>query len=172
MLSDLVEHDNKRPLMRSITLAGQPNIDRFWAKVQKTDGCWFWTAFLNDWGYGTFRVLEGNRLAHRVAWVIEYGLIPDGMCVLHRCDETSCVRGTHLFLGTDKDNAADRVAKGRNDNKKGKRNPNAILTEEQVKEIRGTPASVIDDILATKYGVAYQTIYGIRTRDRGCWGHV
>lgn len=57
---------------------------------------------------------EGRmRLAHRVAWMITNGPIPDGLCVLHRCDNPPCVNPAHLFLGTVQDNNADRDAKGR-----------------------------------------------------------
>lgn len=161
-----------RPEMRSITLAGPLNIERFWAKVRKTDDCWLWIGSRNSDNYGMFRVLEGSRMAHRVAWVIENGPIPPDMCVLHKCDNAACVRVAHLFLGTDKDNAEDRAAKGRNDDKRGKLNPNAKLTEEQIKEIRETPITISADTLAVKYGVAYQTIRGIRRRDRDCWRHV
>jgi hypothetical protein len=70
-------------------------------------GCWIWKGVTT--GYGTFR----GQAAHRVAWQIEHGLIPDGMMVLHRCDNPPCVNPKHLFLGTARDNAQDARSKGR-----------------------------------------------------------
>jgi len=89
---------------------------RFLSKVslQITSGCWVWTGFRNAQGYGHF-ALDGYKVgrAHRASWVLHRGSIPTGLCVLHRCDNPSCVNPDHLFLGTDADNAHDRDAKGR-----------------------------------------------------------
>lgn len=93
--------------------------DRFWMKVNKTDGCWLWTAATFAYGYGIFRVDGRNQYAHRVAWELTNGPIPDGLSCLHRCDVPGCVNPDHLFLGTQGDNARDRNAKGRAASKKG-----------------------------------------------------
>ena len=90
--------------------------DRFWSFVNKTDGCWLWTGSTNRKGYG--QMSQGRRglrplHAHRLSWMIHFGEISSGMCVLHRCDNPPCVRPDHLFLGTIADNDADRDAKGR-----------------------------------------------------------
>jgi hypothetical protein len=87
-------------------------IARFWAKVEKTDGCWLWRAQIAC-GYGRFRSDQGNMQAHRFAWIITNGPIPDGLWVLHKCDVKICVNPEHLFLGTHEDNMADMVQKGR-----------------------------------------------------------
>ena len=86
----------------------------FWARVVKHDaGCWIWTGARNPAGYGGFNVRRQQRLAHRVAWTMERGAVPDGLCVLHRCDNPPCVNPDHLFLGTQLDNVADMIDKGR-----------------------------------------------------------
>jgi hypothetical protein len=86
---------------------------RFWAKVQKTDGCWLWTACVVR-RYGQFGVSSGVRMrAHRYSWELVHGAVPDGLWVLHRCDNPLCVNPEHLFLGDVGVNSRDMVAKGR-----------------------------------------------------------
>jgi hypothetical protein len=94
--------------------------ERFFAKTKLADQlpvmatpCLEWTASRNRKGYGQFRLDGKTERAHRVAWQIAHGPIPDGLHVLHKCDNPPCVAVEHLFLGTDADNAADRDAKGR-----------------------------------------------------------
>ncbi len=90
--------------------------ERFWKMVAKGDGCWIWTGGRFPCGYGrlTRRGEPGaSSLAHRVSWELNYGHIPSGLNVLHRCDNPPCVRPDHLFLGTQADNAADMMRKGR-----------------------------------------------------------
>lgn len=87
--------------------------DRFWLKAQKSDGCWEWQGQRNHRGYGDFSIVYKRWKAHRYSWFLANGSIPDGMKVLHRCDNTSCVRPDHLFVGTQKDNVHDAIQKGR-----------------------------------------------------------
>lgn len=89
------------------------DVDRFWAKVHKTDGCWLWTGGMYATGYGFTGTRKRRLYAHRVAYMLTYGPIPDGMQVCHHCDTPPCVRPDHLFLGNHAENAADRIAKGR-----------------------------------------------------------
>lgn len=92
--------------------------ERFWSKVDRSgDGCWEWTAkSRTSFGYGVMRVggtpgrLEG---AHRLAWQYTNGPIPDGLCVLHSCDNPPCCNPAHLRIGTKADNTRDKVERGR-----------------------------------------------------------
>ena len=86
----------------------------FWKKVRKTtSGCWGWVGASSGAGYGHTRIGGRNISAHRTSWELHFGAVPDGMCVLHRCDNRRCVRPDHLFLGTLSDNSRDCVEKGR-----------------------------------------------------------
>lgn len=94
---------------------------RFWAKVDKGAGdnnaCWLWTAKRNALGYGQFSDRDlPTVMANRLAWLFVCGPIPDGLNVLHRCDNPPCCNPAHLFLGTPGDNARDRDAKRRGAN--------------------------------------------------------
>ena len=90
--------------------------EKFNAKIKRGDGCWLWQASVTADGYGRMGIGgPGNKrmLAHRVAWQLYVGKIPDGMLVLHKCDNPPCCNPKHLFLGTDADNARDMSRKGR-----------------------------------------------------------
>lgn len=103
----------------------------FWAKVNK-DGpipahkpelgkCWLWTASKNPRGYGHFWASK-IQSAHRVSYIEEFGKIPDGISVLHKCDVRNCVNPQHLFIGTQLDNVQDMISKGRDNHAIGDAN--------------------------------------------------
>lgn len=79
--------------------------DRFWAKVQKGDGCWLWMAAKDKWGYGKFKVeSRRQRVAHRVAYELVRGPVPDGLELDHLCRNPSCVNPEHLEPVTSAEN--------------------------------------------------------------------
>lgn len=87
---------------------------RFWAQVEKTDGCWLWRGRRDGSGYGQLQYKKQRIGAHRLSYELHIAEIPAGLWVLHRCDNKLCVRPDHLFLGTHLDNVRDCVSKGRN----------------------------------------------------------
>lgn len=98
----------------------QSSESRFWSRVQTKgpDDCWTWSGRPSPDGYGTLRVNGRKTGAHRYAYELARGPIPDGpdgstLHVLHRCDNPPCCNVRHLFLGTNIDNIRDRDAKGR-----------------------------------------------------------
>ena len=112
-----------------------PAGELFEKKFRKTNlGCWEWQSAKDGFGYGAFRFSGKTVKAHRFSWEFYIGDIPNGLCVLHRCDNPGCVNPDHLFLGTRTDNAKDRDKKGRCASKE--KHYCAKLSEEQVKTIR------------------------------------
>lgn len=104
----------------------------FWANVKKTKhGCWTWTGMRTAYGYGQFTLLGRKVYAHRLAYELKKGRIPQGLIVCHTCDNPGCVRPAHLFAGSRLDNNRDCSAKMRT----GK----TYLTRRQVQIIRTTP---------------------------------
>lgn len=137
--------------------------ERFEEKFAKSDnGCWMWTASKNQDGYGKFVFSGRLQKAHRVAWTLYVGEIPDGMCILHRCDNRYCVNPTHLFMGTKADNARDRDSKGRGACLSGEKHWRSKLTDEQVKTIRERRNSgALTTDLAKDFGMSQQAISDI-----------
>ena len=128
-------------------------IARFFAKAKLADSvrpgmetpCLEWTAFCDWKGYGRFAPHIKMKSAHRVAWELEHGEIEGGLFVCHRCDNPGCVRVDHLFLGTNRDNVDDSLAKGRT--AKGERNgsrtrPDRIARGEEASCVKLTESGV------------------------------
>lgn len=114
-------------------------------------GCHFWTG-AQVHGYGSVRINYKHYRAHRAAWEMYRGPIPEGMCVLHKCDTRLCVNPDHLFLGDHADNNLDMMRKGRMHTK---------LSEEDVRAIRGIVGRTHVDV-AREYGVTPEHIGRIR----------
>lgn len=134
---------------------------RFWSKVEKNeDGCWEWTG-KHARGYAYISIANRWRRAHRVAYELVKGPIPEGAYICHTCDNPGCVRPDHLYAGTPADNMRDKQAKGRQT--RGEDFPQAKLTDAKVIEMRReysrkhTPRAVF----ARRYGVAEATIKSI-----------
>jgi hypothetical protein len=129
-------------------------------KIDADTGCWNWTASKCGKGYGQFKLDGKMRLAHRVSYEMHTGPIPVGMSVCHQCDNKACINPSHFFLGTNLDNVADKVAKGRQTRHK--------LTEADVLAIRAANG-VSQKELAAQFGVSNGLISGIRTRKVWNW---
>jgi hypothetical protein len=91
-------------------------VERFLSKVKidfRKKRCWEWTGWVCNSGYGSLLFRRKNTMAHRVSYTLFVGPIPDGLCVLHKCDNKTCVRPTHLWVGTHQENTQDMIKKGR-----------------------------------------------------------
>jgi len=128
------------------------------------DGCWNWTGHIHHSGYGMYR----SDGAHRFSYEKDKGQIPDGLWVLHTCDNRKCVNPAHLFLGTVQDNVDDMHAKGRARKATGEACGNVRLTAAQVIAIRED--NRIHAEIAKDYAVALSTVSAIKTKRN--WAHV
>jgi hypothetical protein len=165
--------------------------DRFWAKVdvRGPDECWEWQAHRDPRGYGTFRIGNAReetkpRWAHRLAWELTNGPIPDGLCACHRCDNPPCCNPGHLFIGTRGDNNRDAAAKGRTLSgerhpshthpeswPRGQAHPNSTLTKELVVVIRTRAAAGESQTsIGADLGVKPSTVGAVVRREN--WRHV
>lgn len=132
--------------------------ERFWSRVKKRDnGCWEWGGFIRPDGYGHVRVGKSTMLCHRF---VVRDCIPEGLDVLHKCDNRRCVNPDHLFFGTHDDNMKDHVRKNRHALKDGEDHPFSKLTEDQVRIIRARPRryGVVKQLCAA-FGISRPTLY-------------
>jgi hypothetical protein len=160
---------------------------RFWSKVDKSAVCWLWNGSRNRRGYGLFNIDRRSRLAPRIAWTLTVGAIPDGMSVLHKCDNPPCVNPEHLFLGTMRDNVLDMLQKNRANPAKGERSgprkhPERVprgetsgkskLTDDAVRTIRAeySAGTVTRADLARRFAVKHTTVCDIVARR--AWKHI
>jgi len=170
--------------------AGQQ--ERFWRKVDKSGPCWLWTAGVNKDGYGKFAITAPYRehpkqkhvAAHRLAWELENGPMPAELFALHSCDVRACVNPAHLRPGTQAENLADCVSRGRI--AKGARHASrthperimrgdghykAILTEDQVRDARAKRLGGISCVaIARELGRPYHAVHAAASGKT--WKHV
>ena len=173
---------------------GAEFLKKFWGRVDRSGGCWLWTGPRFNHGYGmvTFGGIR-NGLAHRVSFLIHNDQIPEGMWVLHRCDNRLCVNPAHLYAGTQQDNMRDMIerrryygwvrpeAVARGDKHgsrtrpervaRGERVASAKLSERSVLEIRRLAAAGgSQKQIAQQFGVHVNTVrYIVR---RKLWKHI
>lgn len=133
-------------------------------EVDEGTGCWIWRSSFQSSGYGQVRISGGSFTAHRASWIAHRGAIPDGLQVLHKCDDRRCCNPEHLFLGTQGDNIRDAVSKGRMTGRlpagAQRMSRVRVLTDDDIRAIRGggeTAAAV-----AARLGVTRSTIYRVR----------
>ncbi len=151
-----------------------PIAARFWRHVDKSDECWIWTGGRLPSGYGFFEVgthkQHKKARAHRLSWELTNGAIPLGLSVLHRCDNPSCVRPTHLFLGTQSDNIKDMYRKGRSNIPRGERRHGSKLTETEVAKIKAQLSRGLSVwVISKATGHNYSTIAHIKTGRNWNW---
>jgi hypothetical protein len=133
---------------------------RFESKVKITPGCWIWTGAKTGGGYGNIKHCGKVLIASRVSYELYCSAIPDGLHVLHKCDNPSCVNPDHLFLGTHCDNMHDMYHKNRREAATGERNGASKLTQQKVLLIRND--SRASDKVGADFGVSGCLIRKIR----------
>ncbi len=145
------------------------NVDQFWNRVQKTDGCWEWLGCVDKDGYGRFQINGVKWKTHRFSYELHKGPIGN-LCVCHSCDNTKCVNPDHLWLGTTQDNTKDRQIKGRHKINPaiGESNGSSKFNNQQIEFIRISGLTGQD--LSKLFNVSDNTIYAIRNRKT--WRHI
>lgn len=126
-------------------------------------GCIIWLGSVDSYGYGTISANGKAERTHRLSFISNYGEIPKGMLVCHKCDIPSCINPNHLFLGTHQDNMADRDIKGRQYDRTGTKNGRAKLDNEKANEIRKIFSStkISKAKLGRMFDVSSTTILGV-----------
>lgn len=154
----------------------EESVRRFWENVDQTNQCWLWLGARTHHPTHSYGVLirdNRRRRAHRFAWELENGPVPQGFLVCHSCDTPLCVRVEHLFLGTNRDNTQDMLAKDRHGKRRvhGSSHHKAVLTEASVSQLRRERAAGSSlSSLAEKYGVSKGLVWQISVGR--IWKHV
>ena len=155
--------------------SGLTNAERFWRNVRNggADECWPWKLAPLRHGYGTFTTKQPREYFRpsRFAWTTKNGPIPEGLNVLHSCDNPPCCNPNHLFLGTQLDNVKDMTAKGRRVDHMGEAHGRAKLTNAEVTEIRRRARAGETVVsLASAFGMGTSTISAIK--NGSAWRHL
>lgn len=169
----------------SSLLANLPDLKRrLYLRVSAVGDCILWMAGKDHNGYGLIRA-GGNRklLAHRAAWIVHFGTIPDGLYVCHSCDVPACINPAHLFLGTHTDNMRDMSTKGRaatgqrnasqfspQSVPRGEKNGLSKLTNRDVVLIREAAGFMILREMSAMFGVSNAAIVSVVKRKT--WTHI
>lgn len=160
---------------------------RFEQYVKKSRGCWEWGGGIRKDGYGQIAIDGHQALTHRVSWSLAFGVIPSGMCVLHRCDNRRCVKPSHLWLGSKGDNNRDREAKGRGNHASGEAHGRHTKPERTARGERQGSAKLTVDIVrrvrlsykrgvrgyrevAREFNILWPTVKDVVTRRS--WKHI
>ena len=157
-----------RPRTATGQFYAEPLADRFWSNLDMSGECWVWTGSTVQDGYGVVHKAfpgSGYTVAHRVSWFLKHGEVPDGI-LRHKCDNPPCVNPDHLEPGTQADNIADKMARGRQ--AKGERIGTAKITADDVLAIRRrtmTPREVM-----AHYGLS--KTHAHRLLNGGGWAHL
>jgi hypothetical protein len=153
---------------KATPLSLQALADMYWDRVERGRGCWLWGGGRGGNGYGILRRAEKSGFspqAHRLSWIFANGAIPQGKYVLHTCDTPLCVNPSHLFLGSQRDNALDMVKKGR-----GRHKTAYKLSVAKVKQIRHLYAKGTRQMdLATRFNVSQPMISLVVRRQEYAW---
>ena len=156
-------------------------IARFWQKVKMPNTnqnvekeCWEWIGGKTGEGYGQFglnRVMTG---AHKISYVLEHGQIEEGLGVLHKCNNRSCVNPHHLYTGTAKDNGYDlqkRIESGDLSINQGENHPRSKLSRNDILSIRRLIKSKVPPKeISALFGISKCHVYSIK--NRRAWSHI
>lgn len=161
-------------LAASKPLAGELSpavVAAFEAQIDKGGDCWLWTGKVNNKGYGLTAIPRaGLLMAHRAAYALWVGE-PGKLHVLHHCDVTRCVNPEHLWLGTNAENHADKILKGRGDYAFGTRQPNSKLDDRAALAIyRMVHAGIPQGLIAKAFDISESTVF--RIGDGSRWPHI
>ena len=144
--------------------------DKLYPNLKKRGNCLEWQLATNNKGYGRLSHLGKGYLAHRLAYTLEVGKIPNNIIIRHTCDNRICCNVKHMILGTNKDNSEDMVSRGRS--LKGEKQHKAKLDEKTVELIkqRYKTEKISQIALAKEYGISRPQIGRIVRGER--WNHL